>query len=69
MCRIVKVLNHNTVIAIDENADEQYLIMRKGIGFRKKIMEKIDLHGNEAVYLLQKIPEHNERMTGDETRK
>ncbi len=36
MSRISKVLNHNTIIAIEGEKYEEYLIMGKGIGFGKR---------------------------------
>ncbi len=36
MYRISKVLNHNTVIGIHADDNQEYLVMGKGIGFGKK---------------------------------
>lgn len=43
MYRISKVLNHNTIIGIQEEDHQEYLIMAKGIGFGKKVTERIEL--------------------------
>ena len=52
MYRITKVLNHNSVIAVDDSAKE-HLIMGKGIGFGKKISEQFEPDGTSTVYSLQ----------------
>ncbi len=59
MFRITKVLNHNAVIAVDEDAKE-YLIMEKGIGFGKKIAERIDAGEMSSIYSLQNTTERGE---------
>ena len=43
MYRIEKVLNHNVILAIKEDNKQEYLIMGKGIGFGKKIAERIEV--------------------------
>lgn len=53
MFRISKVLNHNAVIAVSSKDNQECLIMGKGIGFGKKITQKIQISGKESVYLLQ----------------
>lgn len=53
MYRITKVLNHNTVIAVMDGTNKEYLIMGKGIGFGKKVTESIETGGNETIYSLQ----------------
>ena len=40
MYRISKVLNHNTVIGIHADDNQEYLMMGKGIGFGKKVSER-----------------------------
>ena len=40
MYRISKVLNHNTVIGIHADDNQEYLVMGKGIGFGKKVSER-----------------------------
>ncbi len=59
MYRITKVLNHNAVITVDEDAKE-YLIMGKGIGFGRKIAERIDAGEDSSVYSLQSTTERGE---------
>lgn len=53
MYRISKVLNHNTVIAVSVEDNQEYLIMAKGIGFGKKVTERIELPEDASVYSLK----------------
>ena len=41
MFRVKKALNHNTVIAIGMDDNQEYLLIGKGIGFGKKISERM----------------------------
>ena len=54
MYRVKKVLNHNTVIAIHSEDNQEYLMMGKGIGFGKKITERIEAGPETTIYSLQK---------------
>lgn len=54
MFRVIKGLNHNGVLAIDINTNEEYILLGKGIGFGKKVNERMEVPGNSKVYLLQK---------------
>ena len=60
MYRITRVLNHNTIIGVKEDANKEYLIMGKGIGFGKKITERIETSGDETIYSLQKTTERGD---------
>lgn len=53
MYRISKVLNHNTVIAVSVEDNQEYLIMGKGIGFGKKVTERIEVQSTSSVYSLK----------------
>ncbi len=53
MYRISKVLNHNTVIAIEGEKNEEYLIMGKGIGFGKKVAQRFELPADVQIYSLR----------------
>lgn len=53
MYRIEKVLNHNTVIAIYTENNQEYLIMGKGVGFGRKINERMEARPEDTVYSLQ----------------
>lgn len=57
MYRIKKVLNHNTVIGISTENNQEYLIMGKGIGFGKKITERIEARPEDSVYSLKEATE------------
>ena len=58
MFRVKKALNHNTVIAIGMEDNREYLLIGKGIGFGKKVSERIEAPEGCTVYSLQ---EHTER--------
>lgn len=60
MYRIEKVLNHNTVIAIHTKDNKEYLIMGKGIGFGKKINERIEARPEDTIYSLQESTERGD---------
>ena len=48
MYRISKVLNHNTVIGIHADDNQE-----KGIGFGKKVSERFEVRDGDTVYSLQ----------------
>ena len=54
MYRIEKVLNHNTVIAIHQDDHKEVLIMGKGVGFGRKVAERIKVRPEDRLYSLQK---------------
>ena len=53
MYRVTKPLNHNALLAVKENSTQEYLIMGKGIGFGKKVSERIVLPEGSSVYMIQ----------------
>lgn len=53
MFRIIKILNHNSVIATDNDAKKEYILLGKGIGFGKKINERIEAAEDTQVYVIQ----------------
>ncbi|MBO5341848.1 MAG: PRD domain-containing protein [Lachnospiraceae bacterium] len=55
MFRIKKVLNHNSVIAIGEGDNKEYLVMGKGIAFGKKVTERIETGTENTVYSLHEL--------------
>lgn len=57
MYRVTKVLNHNTIIGVKDDTDNEYLIMGKGIGFGKKISERVEIGADETIYSLQESAE------------
>ena len=50
MFRVKKVLNHNTVIGIGMEDHQEYLLMGKGIGFGRKVSERIKLPEGGTMY-------------------
>ena len=57
MYRIEKVLNHNTVIAVSSEDTKEYLLMGKGIGFGKKVAQRIQVRPEDSIYSLSKMTE------------
>lgn len=60
MYRVKKVLNHNAVIGLHADSNQEYLLMGKGIGFGKKVSERIETGVNDRVYSLQETTERGE---------
>jgi transcriptional antiterminator len=58
MFRVKKALNHNTLIAIGMEDNQEYLLIGKGIGFGKKVSERMEQPEGCTVYSLL---EHTER--------
>ena len=57
MFRVIKALNHNGVIAIDMDSNKEYILLGKGIGFGKKVNERMEAPENAHIYLLQQETE------------
>lgn len=57
MYRVKKVLNHNTIIGIRAEDNQEYLLIGKGLGFGKKIAERVEAGPKTDVYSLQKTTE------------
>lgn len=62
MYRVEKVLNHNAIIAVRDKSCEEYLIMGKGIGFGKKINERLETKDTDTVYSLQEATERGDSV-------
>ena len=60
MYRVEKVLNHNAVIAISDESHGEYLLMGKGIGFGRKINERMETRDTDTVYSLQEKTERGD---------
>ena len=58
MFRVKKALNHNTIIAINMADNREYLLIGKGLGFGRKVSERIEAPADCTVYSLR---EHTER--------
>lgn len=54
MFRVIKALNHNGILAIDMDTLKEYILLGKGIGFGKKVNERMEAPENTHIYLLQK---------------
>ena len=54
MFRVIKALNHNGVLAVDNDTQKEYILLGKGIGFGKKVNERMETPKNANIYLLQK---------------
>lgn len=64
MYRVRKALNHNTLIAISVENNQEYLVIGKGIGFGKKVSERFEIPENIecSVYSLHEQTERGKAM-------
>ena len=64
MYRVRKALNHNTLIAISMENNQEYLLIGKGIGFGKKVSERFEIPENIecTVYSLHEQTERGKAM-------
>ena len=64
MYRVRKALNHNTLIAISMENNQEYLLIGKGIGFGKKVSERFEIPENIecTVYSLHEQTERGKVM-------
>lgn len=53
MFRVIKALNHNGILAVNMDNNKEYILLGKGIGFGKKVNERIDVPKDVQIYLLQ----------------
>lgn len=58
MYRIIKTLNHNAVLATDMQDNQEYILLGKGIGFGKKVSERIEAPEDVRIYSLKNVSEH-----------
>ncbi len=58
MFRVKNALNNNTVIAIGDGDNREYLLIGKGVGFGKKVSQRIEAPEECTIYSLY---EHTER--------
>lgn len=63
MFRVKKALNHNTLIVIGMDDNQEYLLIGKGIGFGKKVSERLEAPEGCTVYSLH---EYTERGSASE---
>lgn len=52
MYKIIKILNHNAILASKEN--EEVIVMYKGIGFSRKVDDEIEIPTQAKRYLMEK---------------
>lgn len=57
MYRVIKALNHNSVMAVDMTNNKEYILLGKGIGFGRKVNERMEVPADTKVYLLQQESE------------
>lgn len=57
MYRVAKALNHNAILALDSEGCQEYLLMGKGIGFGKKVSQRIEAEEGVTVYSLRAVSE------------
>lgn len=62
MFRVKKALNNNTVIAIGSEDNQEYLLIGKGIGFGKKISQRIEAPKGCMIYSLHEYTERGNAM-------
>lgn len=64
MYRVKKALNHNTLIAISMDDNQEYLLIGKGIGFGKKVSERFEIpnHAECTIYSLKEQTERGNAM-------
>lgn len=57
MYRIIKTLNHNAVLAADMKDNQEYILLAKGIGFGKKVSERVEAPEDASIYSLKNVSE------------
>ena len=57
MYRIIKTLNHNAILAIGIEDNQEYILLGKGIGFGKKVSERIEATEDVSVYSMKNVSE------------
>ncbi|MDD3404034.1 MAG: PRD domain-containing protein [Hespellia sp.] len=60
MYRVGKVLNHNSVIAISSEDNQEYLMMGKGVGFGRKVSQQMEKRPGDTVYSLKDVTERGD---------
>ena len=54
------MLNHNAVVAVDEEGTNEYLLIGRGIGFGKKISERVETGPEVNIYSLKPASERGD---------
>lgn len=60
MFRISKVLNHNAVLAISMEDNQEVLLLGKGVGFGKKVSERLESRADDRIYTLSKTTDRGD---------
>ncbi len=63
MFRILKVLNHNSILALKEDNVTEVIILGKGVGFGKKVSERFEPEVDVKIYELKKETERGNSFT------
>lgn len=58
--RIMKILNHNSFMGIENKNDQECLIMGKGVAFGKKVGQTVSVTGDARVYSLKELTDRGE---------
>lgn len=57
MYRVIKTLNHNAILATGMEDNQEYILLGKGIGFGRKVSERVEAPEDARVYSLQNVTE------------
>ncbi|MDO4623581.1 MAG: PRD domain-containing protein [Eubacteriales bacterium] len=57
MYRVIKVLNHNAMIVLSSDANKRFLVLFKGIGFRRKVAERLEIPEGAMLYSIEETSE------------
>lgn len=57
MYRITKTLNHNAILAVSIEDNQEYILLGKGIGFGKKVSERVEAPSDVSIYSLKNVTE------------
>ncbi len=63
MFRVVKVLNHNSIIVLDPEEQKRFLVLYRGIGFHKKTSERIEVPEESVIYSLERTLDRGDAMS------
>ncbi len=57
MYRIIKTLNHNSILAVGMEDNQEYILLGKGIGFGRKVSERVEADADTRIYSLKNVSE------------
>ena len=57
MYRIIKTLNHNAILVVGTKDNQEYILLGKGIGFGKKVSERVEATADVSVYSMKNVSE------------